>query len=101
MARRMIKHNIQNEIEETGTGKNHEHCCVLSEIVGSVKDTLSVIRLIHKTFYEENKTELFCALPLARTIVESVFTVAILLRKPKEYFAKHEKVQNLLAPYLL
>jgi len=92
MARRMIKDDIKMEIEETDTGKNHGHRFVLSEIVASVKDTLSVIRLIHKTFYEENKTELICALPLARTIIESVFTVAILLRKPKEYFPKYEKV---------
>ena len=62
MARRMIKDDIKMEIEETDTGKNHGHRFVLSEIVASVKDTLSVIRLIHKTFYEENKTELICAL---------------------------------------
>jgi hypothetical protein len=88
----IIKKDIKKEIEEAIHKKeNHGRRYTLAEIINRMKDILAVIRLIHETYYKGNQPELLCAHPLNRLLVESVFTIAILLRKPGEMFPMYEK----------
>lgn len=93
VAKSALENDIKPEIEQSTDAKDHGHRHVLSSFLSGMKDTLSVIRLIHQKYYDASTSELICAIPLTRGLVESVFTIAVLLRFP-QMFASFEQVSE-------